>query len=68
MTNPFDGRVGVGVGNADIVLHDAFNDEMVHNYIITYLRVRSDVVTVISNTVTDYRLDSDKRMDKDKTS
>lgn len=35
-------RDSLHAGNADEVLHNAFNDDMKQNYAITYLRVRSE--------------------------
>lgn len=41
-------------GNADVVLHEAFNDESLQNYIITYLKVRLRLYAIAPEISTDH--------------
>jgi len=50
-------------GNASEVLHDAFNDDMVQNYLITYLKVRHERCR--DSAITDSLLDVDGGLDED---
>ena len=53
-------------GNAEDVLLEAFNDEMVQNYVITHFKVRH--LEVCHASITNYCPDSHGCMDEDSTS